>query len=117
MKKVLAISLVLIIISTFLYGCGENNANTSYSITDKVESAVKNRITAKVMINYDVQGSPQITYYTKQISENEYSVSGKVVVRDKYGDNYEANYDATVIYDSTNDSYNESVNLGDFYKK
>ena len=48
--------------------------------------------------------------------ENEYEVTGKVTVQDKYGDSYTGNYDATVEYNPTTDKCDVDCNIGDLYK-
>ena len=41
---------------------------------------------------------PTITTYVEKISENTYEVTGKVTIKDKYGDSYTGKYDAEVEY-------------------
>ena len=51
-----------------------------------------------------------------EISENNFEVTGKVTVRDKYGDTYTGNYDAVVEYNPTTNECEVDCDIGILYK-
>ena len=55
-----------------------------------------------MLVGYEISGSPQVTMASvREVSEDEWEVSGKITVKDKYGDSYTGTYDAVVEYDSS----------------
>lgn len=114
MKKLFAI-ILSVVLGLSLCACSESGSN-SESVEDKVRSAVENYIMASVAVQYDTTGVPSITAYIDEIGENEYEVTGKVTVRDKYGDSYTGKYDAVVEYDPETDDCAVDCNLGNLYK-
>ena len=79
--------------------CGGNAGASDEDITGEIEYAVSLDLNVKVAMNYDVKGISNITYYVSEMGENQYEVTGKVTVLDKYGDSYTGNYDSIVEYD------------------
>ena len=122
MKKVLSILLGLVLCFS-LCACGskssESTVSSEYteSVEDKVRNAVETTISVYVKLSYNTTGVPTIICYIDSSGTNEYTVSGKVTVRDKYGDSYTGKYDAVVVYNPETDSCSvSSYDLGDLYQ-
>lgn len=119
MKKFLSVLLMSVIMFS-LVACGgtkEPEKSPEELIIEDVKSAVSSKIIATIIWKYDTEGTPIITHYVDEISENKFEVTGKVTVRDKYGDTYTGKYDAIVEYDpAEEDSDIVSFNLGTLYK-
>ena len=115
MKKVLAIILAMILCFS-LCACNGGNEEDTESIEDKVKSAVKSDIMATIKLQYDTTGLPNITCYVDKISENKFEVTGKVTVKDKYGDSYTGKYDADVEYKPERDYCDVDLDIGSLYK-
>lgn len=113
MKK--SISIILSIVLCFsLCACSNNSGNTE-SVEDKIRTHVRTYLDLKVYMTYGVT-SQSITCYISKDGENKYKVSGKITIRDKYGDPCSGKYDAIIWYDpETNDCDIRSCNIGDFY--
>lgn len=98
---------------------GENNVSseTSVDIEELVKTQAMSTVYTKVYLDYGYKPTVNVTY-VREISQNVYSVSGKVWVVDKYADKYVGTFDATVVYDledgklSTQDS-----SVGKLYKE
>ncbi len=120
MKKLLAVLLLMSVFMFSLVACGgteEAKKSPEELIIEDVKSTVSARIITTIILNYDTEGTPIITHYVNEISENKFEVTGKVTVRDKYGDTYTGKYDAVVEYDpAEEDSYVVSFDLGTLYK-
>ena len=101
MKKVFSVILAMILCFS-LGACSSKNVETE-SMDDRLKDAVKNRINATILIEYDTVGVPSATYYIDEMSETEFEVTGKVTVTDKFGDKYTGNYEAFVEYDPSTD--------------
>ena len=115
MKKILLVLLTLVFVFS-LVACDDTGEKTD-SVSDEVKSAVRGRIIATVALQYDTTGSPNITFFVDEIGDNIYEVTGKVTVRDKYGDSYTGKYDAEVEYNPEDDDCNvTSFDLGTLYK-
>ena len=121
MKKALVLLLTIILVCS-LFSCGKGKENEKTKdpeeiIIEDVKSTVSSQITATIILKYDTVGSPTVTHYVDEISDNKYEVTGKVTVRDKYGDTYTGKYDAIVVYDPTSEDCSiSSFNLGTLYK-
>ena len=119
MKKILLMLLMSALVFTFV-ACDLNNEpekSPEELIIEDVESCVTAEIIATIIWQYDTEGSPLITHYVDEIGENKFEVTGKVTVRDKYGDTYTGKYDAIVEYDPiSEDSDIVSFNLGTLYR-
>ena len=74
------------------------------------------RIMVEIALSYDTTGVPTITTFVDEIGENTYEVTGKVTVKDKYGDSYTGKYDAEVEYNPATDNCDVDLELGDLYK-
>lgn len=96
MKKFLCLALVAILCCSFI-SCG--NKEKEPSKEDLVKECVKDRIDVKLMLSYDITGNIQATYFLDEVRTNVFEVTGKVTVKDKYGDSYSGKYDAVVEYD------------------
>ena len=113
MKKVLAI-IMAVIMCLSLCACGKKEPVET--VEDKVISSVKSNIMARIAIQYDTVGAPSITCFIDEIGENQYEATGKVTVKDKYGDSYTGKYDATVKYDPSTDDCNVNCTIDKLYK-
>lgn len=114
MKKILAI-LMALVMCVSLSACGSSK-EPEETVDEKVISAVKSDITAEIILFYDTVGVPSITCFVDEISENEFEVTGKVTVKDKYGDTYTGKYDAVVEYDPSTDECDVDCELYKLYK-
>lgn len=114
MKKMIALVLSLVLCLS-LCACGDNGDDTT-SVNQKVKNSVIAQLTLKVKLQYEITGQPIITTNIKEISENRYKVTGKITVRDAYGDSYTGKYDAIVDYDPSKDNCKANIDLGDLYR-
>ena len=114
MKRVIALLLV-VVLCVGLCACS-NSGTTKNSKEDKVVSEVKSYITFEIKYYYDTVGMPTITTHVEKISENTYEVTGKVTIKDKYGDSYTGKYDAEVEYNPSTEKCSVDLNLGKLYK-
>lgn len=115
MKRVF--SLLLVIALCFgLCACGGGSKESEKSPSEAVTSAVKSRIMVEIALGYDTVGVPSITTYVDEVSSNLYEVTGKVTVKDKYGDSYTGKYDAEVEYDPATGDCDVDLELGKLYK-
>ncbi len=115
MKKVISLLLVLVL-CLGLCACGGGNSESEESPEDSVISAVRARIMAEIALGYETTGVPTITTFVSEIDETTYEVTGKVSVKDKYGDSYTGKYDAEVDYNPETGNCNVDLSLGDLYK-
>ncbi len=115
MKKLLAAFLALVLCFS-LCACADKKTNTE-TVEDKVRSAVEARLITYVALSYDTVGVPSITCYIDEVDENKFEVSGKVTVKDKYGDTYSGKYDAEVEYNPSTDECSVDYDLDKLYKK
>jgi len=113
MKRIIALFLVL---SLCFIMCSCSNSDPEETETDKVISAVKAQINTRILLSYEINGIPTITTFVDNTGDNTYEVSGKVTVKDKYGDSYTGKYDATVEYDPDTDDCDVDLELGELYK-
>ena len=114
MKRIFLIILALIMCFSII-ACDGNKKETK-SIEDKVRSAVESRIIVEIGYTYDTVGVPNCTYYIDKIDDNNFKVTGKVTVKDKYGDTYTGKYDAEVTYNPTTDECTAFLDLDKLYK-
>ena len=112
--------LLMSVIMLSLIACGgtkEPEKSPEELIVEDVKNDVSSEIIATIIWKYETEGTPIITHYVDEISENKFDVTGKVTVRDKYGDTYTGKYDAVVEYDpAKEDSEIVSFDLGTLYK-
>lgn len=113
MKRLLALLLALICCLS-LCACGAEEEEES--VVDKVRSAVRSHIMVEITLFYDTTGVPNITMFVDENSDGSYEVTGKVTVKDKYGDSYTGKYDAEVTYNKSTDKCDVDLDLGDLYK-
>lgn len=114
MKRLLALLMVLVMCASFC-ACGGSGGKEE-TVESKVISAARSRILAEIVLGYDTEGVPTITTYLDDMGDNTYMVTGKVTVKDKYGDTYTGKYDAEVTYDPTTDDCSVDLELGKLYK-
>lgn len=116
MKKLLAL-VMAILMCLCLCACDPGTeAEDAKSPEETVESKVRSQIMAEIILTYDTEGVPTITSYVNQRGENTYEVTGKVTVKDKYGDYYTGKYDAEVEYDPETGYCDVDLDLGTLYK-
>ena len=111
MKKLLSFTLIFILVF-FLFACGE----PPQTVESKVADAVEFEVMFEIMLSYEIVGTPIVTTYIDTIGENEYEVTGKVTVRDKYGDTYTGKYDAIVSYNPETDKCSAQVDIDTLYR-
>lgn len=112
MKKLISLVLVFLMLFT-LCACGGGSGSSSTKDTerDKVVSAVRGRAVAAMLVSYETSGSPQVTMASvREVSDDQWEVSGKITVKDKYGDSYTCTYDAVVSYNAAT----EKASVTDF---
>lgn len=117
MKRILVL-LLAVLMCVGLCACDESSGyqDEELSPEEAVEKAVRNQITAKIILSYETEGVPTITSYVNEAGENVYEVTGKVTVKDKYGDFYTGKYDAEVEYDPEIGNCDVDLELGTLYK-
>lgn len=116
MKRILSATLILLMCLS-LCACGSSGESESQSVESIVENRVKSYIMAEIALTYETEGVPTITYFVNQAGENQYEVTGKVTVKDKYGDSYTGKYDALVDYDAeTGEAEIDTCDIDTLYK-
>ncbi len=117
MKRIISLILVLTLACCLLCACGGSDSEREKSAEEVIRSAVESRIIVNISLNYDTVGVPDITVYITENSDGSYRATGKVTVKDKYGDTYTGKYDAEVDYDEeSNSAYVSDLDLGSLYK-
>ncbi|MBO5214517.1 MAG: hypothetical protein J6B86_07095 [Clostridia bacterium] len=114
MKKFLSLILVVILCGS-LCACGNGGSSAEEDREGDVRRAVYQQILTETMF-YEKAGTPTVTYYFEEISEYEYEVTGKVTIKDKYGDTYTGKYDAVVNISPTDGKCAVDLELGTLYK-
>lgn len=103
LKVIIGIGIFLIcgaLLFIFIPKGGDNvSSKTSFDIKEIVSTAAEQTVYTKVYLEYGYHPTVKVTY-ARETSKNVYSVSGKVRVADKYGDQYVGTFDATVDYDT-----------------
>ena len=116
MKKIIGLLLVFVMVLS-LCACGGGTEEKKSSPKDAVIEKIKNRIIAEIALSYDTVGAPTITAYASETEENVFEISGKVTVKDSYGNKYTGQYDAIVEYNPTTEvCYVKDYDLGTLYK-
>lgn len=115
MKKALSLILALVMCLS-LCACGSGSGSSKKSLSDRAADAVSSQIKVYVKLSYEVNGVPQVTTYVTETSTNNFKVTGKVSVRDAYGDTYTGKYDATAIYDPATDDFDVDYDVAKLYK-
>lgn len=102
MKKIIALLMsAILMISLASCGGGGSSTSSSESPEKKVISAAENSVSTKIALNYKTQGAPTFDSYCNHDEElDTYTVTGKVKVKDDYGDIYSAKYTVYVDYDA-----------------
>lgn len=113
MKKLIAFVLVIALLVS-LCACG--SSSTPKSLSDRAASQVKSTIQVYINLSYDIVGVPQVTTYVKDLGGGEYQVTGKVTIRDEYGDSYTGKYDATATYNESSDRFDVDYDVDSLYK-
>ena len=113
MKKLLAFILAMVLCFS-LCACGGNK--DTESIEDRVKQSVKNRLNFMVSLDDKWKAVNNVTCIINKKSENTFEVTGKISIRDKYGDLYTGKYDASVEYDASTDTFKTNCNIGTLTK-
>lgn len=114
MKKALSLILVLVMCLS-LCACGGNSQEDGAE--KKAIQTVHNNIQVKLVVRYGSVGAPSYTTYVTEIDTNKFEISGKVTIKDKYGDTYTGKYSAVATYDPSTGKCTVSDDyLGDLYK-
>ena len=120
MKKFFLILISAVLCISFV-ACG--NTDDSNDIRESIRQAIWIKANSALQFNFQgtkLEGSyvdsQNITCYINQTDDLTYEVSGKVTVRDRYGDTYTGNYDAVVYFDTDGDVDVASFDLPEFEK-
>ena len=116
MKRIILVILAVVMCLGMCACGGGSEAEESETPRDKVISSVKSHIMAQIALGYDTVGVPTITTYVEEVEENVYEVTGKITVKDKYGDSYTGKYDSTVEYDPELGSCDVDLDIDKLYK-
>ncbi len=116
MKRAISLLLAFIMCVSFC-ACETERSEDSESLSDRVASEVKAQIMFHVGLSYEIVGAPRVTAFVKEIGDNEFRVTGKVTIRDNYGDTYTGKYDATASYDEDSDNISVDYDIGELYKE
>lgn len=114
-RKTIALCLMLFIIASLGAGCSVGEKDEP-SVSSRVVTEVKSKVQFMVGFQYDIVGLPQVTAYVQETGTNTYEVTGKVTVKDKYGDTYTGKYDAVATYDPETDDISVDEEIGKLYK-
>ena len=114
MKRVLVI-VTLCVLVFGLCACG-TSAEPEESLSDRAVTSTEQRIRTYINLAYEIRGVPQVNSYVKEIGDGVYEVTGKVTIRDEYGDSYTGKFDATATYDATEDEFDIDYDVGNLYK-
>ena len=113
MKKILALLMAAVLMCFSFCGCGDEPVD----IEEMVKTEAENTVYTKVYFQYGYYPTVNATY-VRETGENEYSVSGKVRVADKYGDQYVGTFDSTVkYYPEDGEASARSTTISDLYKE
>lgn len=115
MKKVFSLILALVMCLS-LCACGIGKDKKEKSMSERAADAVRAQINVYITLHYDTNGVPQVTTYVNETSMYQFEVSGKVTIRDKYGDTFTGKYDATAIYNPLTDEFDVDYEVGKLYK-
>ena len=115
MKKALSLILALVMCLS-LCACGIGKDKKEKSMSERAADAVRAQINVYITLHYDTNGVPQVTTYVNETSMYQFEVSGKVTIRDKYGDTFTGKYDATAIYNPLTDEFDVDYEVGKLYK-
>lgn len=98
-EKIIAL-LMSAILMISLASCGGGGSSTSSESPEKkVITAAENSVSTRIALDYKTQGVPSFDSYVTKNSDTEYTVTGKVRVKDDYGDYYSGKYTVEVEYD------------------
>lgn len=113
-KWLAVIMAVLCAVSIFV-ACGKDEEEDKelQNIESRIESAVHDNVYKRVILSYEIQGSPKITTYVRETGDNTYKVTGQITGKDEYGRSFSGTYEATATYDDETDKCKvTSVDIG-----
>lgn len=117
MKKLLVLLLVCALTLGLCACAPKINVPSVKTAEDLVEDAVYSKIMLEILFDYDDVSVNRVTYYIDEINDSKYELTGKITVRDKYGDTYTGKYDCIVSYNSKEDKYEvKELDIGTLYK-
>lgn len=114
MKKLIALVLVAAFLIS-LCACG-SSSGSERSLSDRAASQVASTVKVYCKLSYNITGVPQVTTYVQDMGGGEFRVTGKVTIRDEYGDSYTGKYDATATYNESSDSFDIDYDVDSLYK-
>lgn len=118
MKKRILAAFMAAVMCALLCACGAEESTGSTvketSLEEKAVSSVESKVCSKLSEKYDTSGGVLCrTAAVTEVSETRFEVSGKVFIKDKYGNVTSTIYDGTVFFndDGTVDSAIVNVSI------
>ena len=104
MKKRILVAFLAVVMCTLFCACGAEERTVSTvkepSLKEKAITRVERDVRSKVSSKYDASdGVLCNTAAATEVKENRFEVSGKVYIKDKYGNLTLTVYDGTVFFD------------------
>ena len=120
MKKRILAAFMAAVMCALLCACGEQKTKTESgpSIKDQAITLAEREVRSKVSNKYDASGGIGCeTAAVNEVKDNVFDISGKVYVKNKYGDISWAKYDVHVTYyepigDETRGRFSTVTNVG-----
>lgn len=113
-SRIIATFLIIVTIAGLGVGCSSSKEDEP-SLSSRVADQVEYRIQFEMKMQGAV-GLPQVTTYVRETGNNTFIVTGKVTIRDQYGDTYTGNYDATAKYNPETGNISVDTDIGSLYK-
>lgn len=106
MKKIIALILACVCCLTLIACSKKEEFDLNQEIRDSVEAYAIGYTT----LAYDATFSSITCFIEETEKENRFAVSGKITLRDKYGDTYTGKYDAIAVFDPST----KKIDVGSF---
>ena len=111
MRKITGVLLLMMVCLLFC-SCGSNSPE------DKIKSNIQTSIIQEIEDEYDIKSITDITYNIEQMTIKTYCVSGKIKLKDRYGNYYQGEYDAYLEYVAETEEYIvEELDIYDLIKE
>lgn len=103
MKKKILVAFLAVVMCALFCACGAEESTSTVkepSLKEKAITRVERDVRSKVSDKYDASGGVLCnTASAAEVKENRFEVSGKVYIKDKYGNLTSTVYDGTVFFD------------------